>query len=674
MGISVDPDRTSCFKSWRTPFSVKELQCFLGSCNFYQRFIRDYSTIAAPLYSLLRKNEAFNWTEPCQIAFDKMKDVLSCLPTLRYPEKGIQIILETDASNLALGAKISQVIKGVDYPISFGSRILNRAERNYCTTDKEILAIIWSLKKFRPYLLGNKFVIRTDHNPLTYLSTFKDNHNRRARWLSILSEYDFDIEYIKGRDNVVADALSRLAATITFGSDRQNIFDAQKKDGDIRIIKNYLNGTPIDYSNYSDFVVKMLKFEKRLTVTDDDVLFYVNKHPRLVVGPGIREELLRQSHASEGAHCGAENLFKLLKNNFFWPGMLDDIVEFTKTCNVCNKIKDPTRNPKSTLHPIPVNGRFKDWHLDFIGPLPLTDDGNRYILIMVDRFTKWCEAVPSANQTAEFAVSCVLNNIVSRFGIPDSIHSDQGRQFESTIFYDICKFLSIKKTRSTPYHPEGNGMAERYVKSLKSKLRALVEDNKRDWDKNLPLALLSLRIIPNDSTKFSPYELVFGQIPETLNRFSTQANTTEVQPTHIFVEDLKIRLSDILNKCDDNIIQSQEKYKRHYDKSIYENSYKPEDSVMVKDKTLKASFEPSYHGPVKIVEVRDLDTVKVENPDLPGTTKIVHHNLLKPVKTDKSEEIQEKRTIKIPESQIEFVKKFLPNLGRGRNVTHVRKD
>jgi hypothetical protein len=208
-GISVCPDKVTAVKEFPAPNNVKELRSFLGLANYYRKFIESYSKTTSVLTKLLQKNVEYNWTTECQSAFDELKEKLTQAPVLAFADYNFQFILTTDACDSGIGGVLSQSFEGVEKPVLFLSRTLNEHEKNYATTHKECLAIVWCIKQCNHYLLGNKFIIRTDHNALKWLMSVKDHNGKLMRWALTLMEFDFEIQHVKGKTNVVADALSR---------------------------------------------------------------------------------------------------------------------------------------------------------------------------------------------------------------------------------------------------------------------------------------------------------------------------------------------------------------------------------------------------------------------------------------------------------------------------------
>jgi hypothetical protein len=233
-GVLPDKTKTKAIEDFPTPQNVKQLKRFLGLMSYYRRFIPRFSTIASPLHQLLKKDAKYEWTDKQEQAFRGLQSRLISPPILRYPDYSREFIPTTDASSEGVRAVLSQGKIGKDLPIAFASRSLNKAERNYNTTEKELLAIVWGVRYFRPYLFGTKFTIVTDHKPLTWIASVKDPRSRLLRWRIKLEEYNYEIVFTKGASNTNADALSRIsqlaAATGVTEEKRQLVTDEETKN------------------------------------------------------------------------------------------------------------------------------------------------------------------------------------------------------------------------------------------------------------------------------------------------------------------------------------------------------------------------------------------------------------------------------------------------------------
>ena len=293
-GITTSKDKIKAIADWPVPRNVTEVRSFLGLCSYYRRFVPDFASIASPLHKLTNRNIEFQWTDTCQRSFDGLRHALMSAPILVNPDFSRSFILDTDASDLSIGAVLSQNINGEEKVCAYASRSLSKSERKYCVTRKELLAVIHFVKHFRHYLYGRKFLIRTDHSSLRWLMQFKDPQNQIARWLEILSEFDFDVQHRPGRLHRNADALSRLPcrqcgfhqgfdenATVSMVKSVSyspfSIKSLQENDGDLQKIKSWLdkNARPSSKELEADsYYVKSLysQFERLCVINGGGML------------------------------------------------------------------------------------------------------------------------------------------------------------------------------------------------------------------------------------------------------------------------------------------------------------------------------------------------------------------------------------------------------------------
>lgn len=660
-GIRIDPYKIQGIFQWKDPESKDELHRFLGTCAFYQNFIDKYADITAEMYDMLKKENKFVWSESIKSKFIYLKEKMSSLPTLTMPSEEGNLILRSDASNRALGCVLSQEKSGKEFPISFASRKLNKAEMNYATVDREILALVWGIKKFRHYLIGKRFIVETDHNPIKYLQTFKDSHNRRSRWLMSLMEYSFEIRYIPGSRNVVADGLSRSLANV------------EEIDLNYKVLLEKLRGN-VKYKNTNNFG-EYTKYMAKIVEMNNNLFLKTDKKLLQIIPKNERDILILTSHIRDACHSSIEKTKELIIRNFFWPKMSKDIKRKVDSCESCAKFKTVRSKNRAKLKLFSPNESLESWNVDFIGPLPETEQGNKYILLFIDPFTKWIEAFPSSIQSSNFVLDC-LKKVIARFGVPKNIHSDQGRQFESVLVNDFCTENNIVKSRTTPYHPEGNGMAERAVQSLKQKLKQMCEeDGENTWDQHLDNVLMSLRNVTHKSIQKSPSMALYGKnmrtVSESLYAKGAYQKSEALPRTENDSETRK------------NLKSSQIQYKAQHDKGIVEKVYKHNDLVMVK-KPFYSALESPYYGPFKIIGVRH-PVYKIVQCDDNSNTLRVHFNRLKifnhensrrdpydddsssdeendkPIENSVNEE-RVKRKIKIPEENQEYCKKYLPSI------------
>ena len=493
-GIQADPSKIDLVANWPVPTSTKEVQKFLGLANYYRRFVPNFATKAKPLHRLTEKTAKFKWSVECQVAFTTLKQCLTTAPILSLPDFTKQFILDTDASDSGIGGVLSQIQQnGSECVIAYSSRVLSKPERRYCVTRKELLAVIYFVKHFRPYLLGKPFVLRTDHGSLTWLSNFKNPEGQMARWLEALQEYNFQIVHRQGRLHGNADAMSRRPCNQCGRQDHI----PNEEDLDVYLVQQNSGDTDQDFRKLQlddpsiGFVFKakeenklpslevikgqslstrrLIELWPRLQIHDgmlwrnyEDVQTK-QEWKQLIVPQSSREEILEEIHAGvKGGHLGEDKTLQQLKKRFYWPGHSQDVKMWCQTCSTCASRKTPAPKNCAPLQTVTTGSPMQVIAIDIMGPLPESTHKNSYIVVIADYFTKWVEALPIHNQEALTVAKKLGDEVFCRFGIPEQLHSDKGKQFEGILMKEICKILNISKSRTTSYHPQGDGLVERF--------------------------------------------------------------------------------------------------------------------------------------------------------------------------------------------------------------------
>uniref|UniRef100_A0A3P9MBI2 Gypsy retrotransposon integrase-like protein 1 n=1 Tax=Oryzias latipes TaxID=8090 RepID=A0A3P9MBI2_ORYLA len=462
--IRPDPAKIAAVTSWEPPTSRKQLQRFLGFANFYRRFIRNYSSIAAPLTQLTSVTKPFIWTPEAQSAFTKLKDLFTSAPILSQPDPLRQFVVEVDASDSGVGAILSQreVNSGKLKPCAFFSRKLSTAEKNYDVGNHELLAIKLALEEWRHWLEGaeHPFIVWTNHKNLAYLRTAKRLNSRQARWCLFFDRFDFTITYRPGSRNIKPDALSRL-----FGS------------GDDQDSSPIIPPTCIVGNLTWDIESRVIQAQGE----EPD-------HPpapsgTLYVPSSLRSDVLVWGHTSRIAcHGGIHRTLKPVQRRFFWPSMARDVREFVAACDVCARSKSSNLPPAGLLHPLPVPQRpWSHLAMDFITGLPASQD-NTVILTVVNRFSKAAHFIPLPKlPTATEMADVLVREVFRHHGIPRDIVSDRGPQFISQVWRAFCSALGATVSLTSGHHPQSNGQAERANQELEAALRCLAAQNPSNW-------------------------------------------------------------------------------------------------------------------------------------------------------------------------------------------------
>ena len=630
----------------------------------------------------MKADVVFEWTDECMGAFQELKDVLTSDVVMAYPKDSGVLVLDTDASGTGIGATLSQVQyceksgKEEERPIAHASKSLTKAQRQYCVTRKELLAVMYFVQYFRHYLLGREFVIRTDHSALRWVMSFKDPRDQMARWLEVLCQYKFKIIHRDGKKHSNADALSRvpcdpaecscydgqsvlsdlpcggcdvcnkkheqwssfqevddvvplmarrveckdlscpslqsLRCRLTgsffmfivmwittlwrwskavvgspvvqvcwmghkFGGEsghkavrrvhsshadvaenigpplgdhlsdvKEQVESSCKKDSadnelsvNVPWLKQYSSGdsqksqaedpdiaplvswlelkdgkpTRDQVASESPAVRNLWLQWDQMVLSKKGVLYRKWHSPKkkipprlqLVVPRSLQDTVLESLHCGLTAgHLGIKKTISKVKKSFYWYRMKESIRTWIKNCTVCGARKSPNKKLKSTPQNYSVGAPMDRVATDILGPFPQSSSGNRYILLVGDYFTRWIEAYAIPEFSAKTVAEKLVHEFFSRFGTPFDLHSDQGRNYEASLFKEVCRLLEINKTRSSPYHPQSNGMIERFNRTLLDMIAVYTDQNQTDWDKYLPMLTSAYRSCAHEKTGLYP--------------------------------------------------------------------------------------------------------------------------------------------------------------------------
>ena len=574
-GVSTDPEKVRAVQSFPTPETQTDVRSFLGLASYYRKFVKGFAGLARPLTDLLQKEEGKTnkqnlgdrWTPDCDVAFRTLKTALVSSPILAHADFDQPFILEVDASTKGLGAVLSQRRDNKTVVVAYASRGLKKTERNmnnYSSRKLELLALKWAVtEKFRSYLLGTRFQVFTDNNPLCHLETAKLNACEQ-RWVSELAAFDFDICYRPSKQNANADALSRhpveerniasvrtttvlpdlstlqAAPTIrsievsTIGTENalneqtlsvaapvfapiRSMAEEQEADEDITTVMPYVRSgnKPQRHQRiaWSMTAQKLLYQWNRLQVVDGALVRTIKgaNGPiyQAVLPKSLRAEACRLAHDCCG-HQGPERTLEMLRMRYFWPLMHREVFDYCRQCHRCQVAKAPAQKVHRPPGHLNANYPLETIAMDFT-QVERSSDGRDTILVITDVFSKWTMAIPVKDQTARTVVKALLDHWFSVFGAPVQIHSDQGRSFEAEVVSLLCDHYGIQKTRTAAYNPRGNGQTERFNRTLHDLLRTLTPEEKKQWPKHLKNLLYWYNATPHATTGISPYALLFGR-------------------------------------------------------------------------------------------------------------------------------------------------------------------
>lgn len=683
-GLRVNPAKVAAMVDFPTPTSLQSLRQFLGLASYYRKFIAGFAAIAHPLHALTRKGVEFHWSADCESAFSTLKDRLSTAPILVYPDFSCPFVLETDSSIQGLGAILSQSCDKFLHPVAYASRALSQSERKYGVTDLETLAIVWACTHFHAYLYGHCVTIFTDHLASKSVLEVPSTHGKHACWWIKIHKSGIQkvsIVYRSGKTNVKADSLSRnpvpshvgeevdtelqvamavtepTVSTVVTGDSStitdllqatspplpvagEDFGESQRKDPELLAIIAFLERKE---SPSNQKAAKRIAAAAKNMVMLDGMLQYVDpSHPpegvrnRVVVPKQLQEAIMTNSHGGlMSGHFSAKRLYNALLRTWWWKTMYRDILHHCRNCTSCAIVTGGGGHvAKPLLHPVPVQRPFQILGVDIM-ELPKTQAGNKYVLVFQDYLTKWPFAFAIPDQKSSRIVKILVEEIVPITGVPEALLSDRGTNLLSHLMKDTCSSLGITKLNTTAYHPQCDGLVERFNRTLKSMLRKHAAEYGLQWDRYLPFVLWAYRNSPQESTGEKPSFLLFGFDCRTPTEAEFLTPTAPVQTdVNDYCKDLVHSLAKARQIAAENIQKAQARYKLQYDKTAKDIEYSVGDWVLVRfpqEETgrLRKLSRP-WHGPYRVVQVRkpDVTAVKVYFPQ--EKTIQIHATRVKP--------------------------------------------
>ena len=649
-GIRPDPSKIAAVATFPVPRCVRDVRSFLGLANYYRRFIHNFASIASPLHMLTHKNVRFHWDDSSDKAFHTLKSCLTSAPILAYPDFSLPFELNTDASSTGIGFALCQTQDGQRRAIAYGGRDLNTAERNYSTTEREALAIVEGIKKFRNYLYDRKFVLHTDHHALRWLMSLKDPSGRLARWSLLLQQYDFTIEYQPGKQNSDADALSRRPYGTQFhvsaydlpGVPIGRIRDLQRQDAELSDLITFLETDELPSNN--NRARSLVLYRDRFYLDDNGLLFSLwipTKRTQrdvclqLVIPDALKNEVLVWAHDDVTAgHLGTQKTYGKIRNRYYWRNMFRDIDKWCKSCVDCAMKKSPRNTHKAPLLPIPVENAFDRLAVDCLGPFPLSNAGNRYVVVFTEYLTRWPEAFAVPNTDARTIARLLVNHIVLTHGAPRTLLSDRGKNFLSSLVRSVCELLNTKKVNTTAYHPQTDGLVERFNHTLCQSVSMYVSRDQKDWDTHLPAILFGFRVSPHQTTGDSPFYLLYGREP----RLPVDVSLLPPSQVSNSVREHRARIVQTIEEAHaiarENTQRTQQNMKDRYDRSARDPKFMLGDRVWVytpkTQKGLSRKLMHHWHGPFRIVEKCSPVHFKLQTCDNRLVSITVHANRMKP--------------------------------------------
>lgn len=643
----------------------------------------------------LSSNTPIQWTQSHQEILNFLVNKLTTPPILGYPDLTQPFILHCDASQEGLGAVLYQRQRSQLVVIGYASRTLTPPEKNYHlhSGKLEFLALKWAIcERFRDYLYhAPHFTVYTDNNPLTYvLSTAKLNSTGH-RWVAELADFNFSIKYRPGKSNADADGLSRMPVDISqlmeectrsvsqevigasiqgvlVGKDTpfvwvtamqmqdiqisdamvsslgkpltlEQILESQRKDPVIGRVLQYIvkNQKPSKqtFKTEPPDVRILLRQWPKLYMNDHGILYRkTGERDQLVLPKEYRQTVFKELHKEMG-HLGVERTVNLIRDRFYWAHMQRDTEQFIANECECLMRKKPHKPTRAPLVPIVTNRPFELISIDFLH-LETCKQGYEYILVIIDHYTRFAQAYATKNKSAKTVVEKIFNDFALRFGFPEKIHHDMGREFENQLMYQLQKCCHVQASHTTCYHPQGNGQVERFNRTLLSMLRSLTDTEKMDWKRSLEKMVHAYNCTRSEATGFSPFYLLYGRSPRLPVDLLFNLQPTEGNESHAeYVEKWQGRMRQAYEIASRTAGKESSRSKQGYDRKIHGVGLQPGGRVLVRNLSQRGGpgkLRSYWENRVYVIFKRRSNDSPVYEviPEKGGKMRVLHRNLLLP--------------------------------------------
>jgi hypothetical protein len=606
-GIKMESSKVNAVTNWPVPKNVHELRSFLGLAGYYRRFVKDFSMIASSLTALLHKNKKYEWGVEQDKAYTALKQAVSSAPILIIPDPQLPYTVVTDASGYAIGAALCQDHGSGLQPCAFLSRKMNDHERNYAVHEQELLAIVHALREWRHYLLGNKITILTDHRSLQYLSTQDKLSARQTRWSEFLQQFDYEIKYRPGKDNQVADSLSR----------RPDHMLAPIHQSSIDIDSELLQNIKTEYSN--DPITRSIITNGHGRYKVVDGLIYTMDHKLYIPSiDTVRLSIMREHHDTPlNGHLGEHKTYERISRYYYWPSMRKSIQQYIQQCQSCQANKSSHQLPIGLLQSLDVpDKRWETVSMDLITKLPETTSGNDAIIVFVDKFSKMVHyAATTTICTAVDVARIFFDTVVKLHGVPKHIISDRDPRFTSKFWKQLWNLMGTEFKMSTSHHPQTDGQTERSNRTLEDILRHYVSKQQDDWDQHLTAAEIAVNSSMHASTGFTPFYLNYGDHPY----FPTHIPLDTINNNTVY--ELMQRLERNIELARNNMKNAKNKQAHYANQHRRDVVFKEGEMVWLSTQHLNLpdgitrKLSSRYTGPFLILQAHNPVTYKLDIPE-----------------------------------------------------------
>ena len=527
--ITTSKDKAAAIRNFPEPRTPRAAREFLGISNYFRSLIRNYHQKAEPLMKILHPNSGWKGgelPEAARTAYRNLQQILTSEPVLTLPKKDRQYILYTDGAlgDSSHGGGMGAVLlqeddEGQHHAIGYASRALKKNEQNYCAFLLEQATVVWAITYFEHYLAGQRFVVRCDNKPTVELGTV--HKKTLSRLQELMLQFDFQLEHVQGKDNLAADALSRNACVMAIYAIDENeasVEIAQKCCPEIGAVKTFLETEELP-ENEDD--KKWVKRMAKTCYVEDGLVWHDEnrrghrKRQLLLVPRGLRKQLIEEAHCRpEAGHGGVDRTAEKVLLCFWWPNLRHDVEIYVKECIICQMSRSK-KPPPATLIPLPITSRPNERvHIDLFGELKTSHEGNKFICVITDSFSKYTELVAIPNKSAESVAKALFERWIIRFSAPECLVSDNGKEFANAVVDELLKLWGIKGKKTTPYHPQTNSCAERYNQSIIAYMKnMLTNETTLEWEGYLPMLQLSFNSHVHRATLESPFYMIYGRDP-----------------------------------------------------------------------------------------------------------------------------------------------------------------